>query len=237
MNHAALAAEIIAKLRDHTNAARQQATANYYPSAQQNLGVGAPHMRAVVRAYRPQLKAESAADVIALAQAIIDCNTLEGRQCAYELLMGHKAAREALDAATVRQLGRGIDNWASVDGFACWVSGRAWREGQLRDAEIAKWARSKDRWWRRAALVSTVPLNTKSKGGKGDIKRTLAVCEILVADHDDMVAKAMSWALRELVPWDEKALRAFLKKHEAQLAKRVLREVGNKLRTGRKSGK
>jgi 3-methyladenine DNA glycosylase AlkD len=237
MNHAALAKEIIAKLRGHTNAARQQATANYYPSAHENLGVSAPHMRAVVREYKPRLKGESASDVTALAHAIIDCNTLEGRQCAYELLMSHKAAREALDAATVRRLGQGIDNWASVDGFCCHVAGRAWREGRLSDAEIAQWARSKDRWWRRAALVSTVPLNTKSKGGKGDIKRTLAVCEMLVADHDDMVAKAMSWALRELVPWDERALRAFLNKQEAKLAKRVLREVGNKLRTGRKSGR
>ncbi|CAG0951657.1 hypothetical protein PLCT2_00229 [Planctomycetaceae bacterium] len=237
MNQAALAKEIIAGLRAFTNPARQQATAGYYPSAQENLGVAAPHMRAVVREYRPRLKSENAGDVIALAHAIIDYKTHEGRQCAYELLMGHKAAREALDAAAVRRLGRGIDNWASVDGFACWVSGRAWREGQLGDAEIAKWARSKDRWWRRAALVSTVPLNTKSKGGKGDVKRTLAVCEMLVADHDDMVAKAMSWALRELVPWDAKALRVFLKKHEAKLAKRVLREVGNKLRTGRKSGR
>jgi 3-methyladenine DNA glycosylase AlkD len=237
MKHASLAKEIIERLRNFTNGARQQATANYYPSAQENLGVGAQYMRAVVRKYRLHLKQESASDVIALAQAIIDCNTLEGRQCAYELLMGHKAAREALDAAKVRKLGRGIDNWASVDGFACWVSGWAWREGQLSDAEIAKWAQSKDRWWRRAALVSTVPLNTKSKGGKGDVKRTLAVCEMLVADHDDMVAKAMSWALRSLVVWDESAVRAFLKKHGAKLAKRVLREVGNKLRTGRKSGK
>jgi|GEM_PF-939532 len=237
MSHAAFAKEIVARLRSRTNSARQRATAGYYPSAQENLGVSAPHMRAVVREFKPSLKGKSASEVIALAQAIIDCNTLEGRQCAYELLMSNKAAREALDATTVRRLGQGIDNWASVDGFCCHVAGRAWREGRLSDAEIARWARSKDRWWRRAALVSTVPLNTKSKGGKGDIKRTLAVCEMLVADHDDMVAKAVSWALRELVPWDEKSLRAFLKKHEAKLAKRVLREVGNKLRTGRKSGR
>jgi 3-methyladenine DNA glycosylase AlkD len=194
-------------------------------------------MRAVVREFRQRVKNESASDVIRLAHATIQGNTLEGRQAAYEILMGHKAARESLNAATVRKLGRGIDNWASVDGFACWVSGCAWREGQLSDVEIAKWAKNKDRWWRRAALVSTVPLNTKSKGGKGDVKRTLAVCEMLVADHDDMVAKAMSWALRSLVMWGQKAVRAFLKKHESRLAKRVLREVGNKLRTGRKSGR
>lgn len=236
MNVAATARQIVARLRAGSSAARKAATANYFPSAQEIMGVSTPHMRGVVREFRKTLKEESAADMLALAKAIIDQNTLEGRQAAYEILMGHKAARETLDASIVRHLGRGIDNWASVDGFCCHVAGRVWREGGLSDAEIAKWAHSKDRWWRRAALVATVPLNTKSKGGKGDIKRTLAVCEMLVADHDDMVAKAMSWALRELVPWDQKALRAFLNKHEARLAKRVLREVGNKLRTGRKSG-
>jgi hypothetical protein len=37
-------------------------------------------------------------------------------------------------------------------------------------------AASADRWWRRAALVATVPLNLRSAGGKGDAARTLAVC-------------------------------------------------------------
>lgn len=56
-----------------------------------------------------------------------------------------------------------------------------------------------DRWvWRRAVSVSTVPLNMKSRGGIGDPQRTLAVCDLLIADRDDMVVKALSWALREL---------------------------------------
>ena len=68
-----------------------------------------------------------------------------------------------------------------------------------------------DRWWRRAALVSTVPLNLRAAGGTGDTSRTLAICEQLAADRDDMVVKALSWALRELsVRWDPDAVRAFL---------------------------
>ncbi len=65
--------------------------------------------------------------------------------------------------------------------------------------------------------------------------RTLAVCRLLVADHDDMVAKAMSWALRELAPHDPEAVEAFLREHEDVLAARVKREVRNKLRTGLKN--
>ena len=45
---------------------------------------------------------------------------------------------------------------------------------------IHGWARSRDLWWRRAAMVSTVPLNNKARGGNGDVLRTLKVCKMLV---------------------------------------------------------
>ena len=54
-------------------------------------------------------------------------------------------------------------------------------------------------------------------------------------DRDDMVVKAMSWALRELIPHDRLAVETFLEKHEDVLASRVKREVRNKLETGLKN--
>jgi 3-methyladenine DNA glycosylase AlkD len=100
---------------------------------------------------------------------------------------------------------------------------------------ILKWARSPDLWWRRVALVSTVAWNVRSQGGHGDVVRTLTVCKLLVGDHTDMVVKALSWALRELVIHDPGAVREFIEEHRSVLAPRVQREVGNKLRTGLKN--
>ncbi len=105
----------------------------------------------------------------------------------------------------------------------------------MSDDLIARWARAPDRCWRRAALVSTVALNVRSRGGRGDVPRTPAVCRLLVNDHDDMVVKALSWALRELVVHDTRAVDAFLKEHANILAARVKREVRNKLTTGLKN--
>lgn len=82
-----------------------------------------------------------------------------------------------------------------------------WLRGQVPDKLIHKWARSRDRWWRRAALVSTVALNIRSRDGYGDVPRTLAVCRLLLDDRDDMIVKAMSWALRGLIVHDANAVR------------------------------
>ena len=128
-----------------------------------------------------------------------------------------------------------MDNWASVDAY-CWlVAGPAWLEGRLGDGTIEHWACSEDRWWRRAALVSTTALNNRSLGGRGDAARTLKICRMLAEDHDDMVVKGLSWALRELAPWDREAAAGFLEEHEGVLAARVKREVRNKLETGLKN--
>ena len=157
------------------------------------------------------------------------------RFLAYELVQHHAAAAASLDPKNIELLGHGIDSWGAVDMFACYLSGPAWREQQLPDSLIASWARSKDRWWRRAAVVSTVPLNNKARGGKGDVKRTLDICRLVTDDRDDMVVKALSWTLRELSKKDANAVKTFVSENQTRLSPRVLREVRNKLTTGLKN--
>jgi 3-methyladenine DNA glycosylase AlkD len=150
------------------------------------------------------------------------------------LIQNHHTAFQRIGEAELEEFGQSIDSWWTVDAFARTLSGPAWPQGQVSDEIIRRWAGSEDRWWRRAALVSTVALNMRSYGGTGDVERTLGICRLLVADHDDMVVKAMSWALRELVVHDAKTVEQFLDEYESPLAARVQREVRNKLTTGLK---
>ena len=171
--------------------------------------------------------------VLDLARSLKRDHGLPGM--ANELLAHHRGAFSSLDRGELEDLGEGIDSWWRVDSFGRLLAGPAWLAGQISDETVMAWAKSEDLWWRRAALVCTVALNVRSQGGYGDTKRTLMICEKLVSDHEDMVVKAMSWALRELVWHDSKAVRAFLKRHEAELAARVKREVRNKIETGLKN--
>jgi len=198
-------------------------------------GAPAARLRALRREYSRRLAAESPESVVRLALRLVARGGIARRFMAYELVHHHRAALVGLRAGMLERLGRGLDGWGAVDMFACYLAGPAWRERQVRDAVIRRWARSRDRWWRRAALVSTVPLNCRARGGTGDTPRTLALCRLLLADRDDMVVKAMSWALREVAKRDPGAARRFLRDHRDRLAPRVLREVGNKLATGLKN--
>jgi 3-methyladenine DNA glycosylase AlkD len=225
------ASELTGRLRALGRGSRQ----GHRPSAQQDFGVYTPDLRRVVREYRKRLATEPGGSVYQLALALLERRNSECRQVAYELIAGHRAAREGLDVQRIEALGAGIDNWACVDGFCCTLVGQAWREGRISDETILRWARSSDLWWRRAAVVATVPLNVKSRGGTGDSRRTLMVCGVLVVDPEEMVQKAISWALRELVPWDREAVERFLEEQSDRLSARVRREVRRKLETGKKN--
>ena len=158
------------------------------------------------------------------------------RVLAFELLAGHAAAFGALTDAAVDTLGEGLADWGSVDLFGVTVAGKAWRKGLVSDGLIVAWAHSADRWKRRLALVSTVPLNSRARGGVGEPERTLMICDILACDHDPTVVKASSWALRELAKRDPASALRFIEERETTLHALVRREVRNKVATGRKTG-
>ncbi len=189
--------------------------------------------RAICRKYSALIHQASVEYVLDFAHMLLV--THGHRWQAYELIAGHKGAFRSLREETLEELGQGINSWWTVDSFARTLSGPAWRDGLVPDELIVKWAGSPDFWWRRAALVSTVAFNIRSQGGKGDAPRTLSICRLLAADHEDMVVKGLSWALRELVYFDPSSVEWFLKEHEQVLAGRVKREVMTKLRTGLKN--
>ena len=195
-----------------------------------------PAMRVLRRDWSRRLESAPPHAVLELAERLTPAGDWE-RIVAYELVAYHPGAMRALTPRRLRVLGRGMDSWGHVDTFACYLAGPAWREGQVPDAVVQAWCRSDDRWWRRAALVCTVALNIPARGGRGDAARTLSVVALLLEDRDEMVVKAVSWALRELAKRDPKAVKAFLAKHEESLAPKIKREVATRLKAGKKATK
>ncbi len=227
---------IKSELVDLVDEERRKWAKGYYPSSLEVLGVKVPDQRKVVNSLRKRLRNKDRNSRLELALALVDTEIFECQQVAYELISKDKKLNSSLSLEEILELRKGLDNWVSVDTFSGYISGIAWREGRISDETIMKWAEDHDRWIRRTALVSTLGLNQKARGGTGDTKRTLMVCERLKGDHDEFVVKAMSWALRELSKRDHEGARRFLEQNEEVLHKKVVREVRKKLETGRKNG-
>jgi 3-methyladenine DNA glycosylase AlkD len=198
---------------------------------------GTDAIREVGRHYAALLRRQPPNRVIRFAQALLKSRNWPARVIAFETVRDHRAAFESLTDRLIHTWSKGLSDWGSTDLFGVTIAGPAWREGLISDDTVLKWAKSKDRWYRRLALVATVPLNSKARGGTGDAIRTLTICRILLSDGDKMVVKAMSWALRELAKRDVKTVRSFLRQERLRIPALVRREVTNKLNTGKKAGR
>lgn len=64
----------------------------------------------------------------------------------------------------------------------------------------------------------------------------MMICEKVIHDRENMIVKALSWALRELSKSDKPAVEKFMEKYDSQMAGLARREIYTKLETGRKNG-
>lgn len=227
--------EIIATLRDLSDPDRVEYMKTMVPTSSEVLGVTSPHIRTVLTELKRLHASWSTLEWIHFCKALVAEGIMECQVLAYELIGRNRKLLDSLSYTDLMDLWKNLDNWASVDHYSVGIYGVLWGRGVVKDAHIEKLLESDNFWDRRVAVVSTVALNLKSRGGTGDTTRTLAVCERVVDERQDMIQKALSWALRELSKRDRAAVVAFMEKNENRLAKRVLREVSHKLEFGTKN--
>jgi 3-methyladenine DNA glycosylase AlkD len=88
---------------------------------------------------------------------------------------------------------RYIDNWAKCDGFCNHTIGDLVQKFPKVLNEIKDWAKSGNRWLKRAAAVSLI---VPAKKGCF-LQDALEICDQLLTDGDDMVQKGYGWLLKE----------------------------------------
>lgn len=235
MDNKLIVQEIIVALEDLSDPERKEMSKTYFPTAMKVIGVSNPDLKAVIRELKSRYRTWQAREWIELCKELVAREIFECQVLAFEMIGRDKKILNALTREDLDKLARNLDNWASVDHFSVGIYGVLWGKRVVKDSDIEQLLISENHWERRVAVVSTVALNLKSRGGEGDTPRTLEVCSRVVDDHHDMIQKALSWALRELSKRDRDSVNDFLDLYESRLAKRVVREVRHKLDFGTKN--
>lgn len=177
------------------------------------LGLTVPQVRAAIRPYRQMPLHEVdvllaskyheerlAALVILVHQAQRGDDEVRGNLCAFYL----KRTKQ-------------INNWDLVDVSARMIVGR-WIRECGNQAILRTLAGSKSLWERRIAMVATHDFILA-----GDVKPTMMIARMLLADDHDLIHKATGWMLREAGKKDSRALVDFLRTHHARLPRTTLR--------------
>jgi 3-methyladenine DNA glycosylase AlkD len=118
-----------------------------------------------------------------------------------------------------------VSNWAACDTLC----GGPLGEFLLRFPQFLprtqKWARSKNRWLRRASAVALI-LAVKQEKYLSDAYKT---ADILLEDEDDMVQKGYGWMLKEIANKRPKEVFDFVMERKAEMPRMALRYAIEKL--------
>lgn len=140
----------------------------------------------------------------------------------YELIFHHPGTLELLNPKQLTALGEGINEWSSMDNYAHFIVGPAWKKNIISDDLIDEWIQSPYPWQRCVALVSTIYLY-------GDVNRMLRYSSKMVDDKGDLIVKALAWVLQEAARYDPHAVENFLMTHEDRLNIKIKQEVQKSL--------
>jgi 3-methyladenine DNA glycosylase AlkD len=120
---------------------------------------------------------------------------------------------------------RYVRNWSHCDGVSTWlIAASIANRPDLAD-RLAAWTKSRNRWKRRSAAVSFIQ---EAKQGRST-ETIFHICDLLLADADDMVQKGVGWLLKETYPKRPSEVLDFLEGWRTRAPRLVLRLASEKM--------
>lgn len=112
-----------------------------------------------------------------------------------------------------------IGSWADHDGLVHYLIAPMVVAKPARAKAVFRWAKSRDRWHRRAACVALI----RGARAKMFFPEIVKLSNSLLADEDDMVQKGLGWLLRETAKFDARRTVPYLMKIRRTAPRLVLR--------------
>jgi len=178
--------------------------------------------RGIVGALLPRRRALARASLVAVVTELWARPLFECRLAASMLLGDHAEALAPADAALVERLIREAGTWALVDELAPAVMGGLVERYPELTAVLDRWAADEDFWVRRAALLSLLrPL----RRGEGDFDRFARYADMMLAEREFFIRKAIGWVLRDTGRRRPDLVAAWLEPRIGQVSGVTLREA------------
>ncbi|HEX5227975.1 MAG TPA: DNA alkylation repair protein [Bryobacteraceae bacterium] len=136
-----------------------------------------------------------------------------------------KSCGEREFAMFERWINRYVTNWANCDGVSTWLVAACIQNRPGLADRLHAWTKSKNRWKRRAAAVSFI---YEARRGR-QTETILHICDLLLADPDDMVQKGVGWLLKETYPKKPREVLEFLDPWRPRAPRLVLRLAAEKM--------
>jgi 3-methyladenine DNA glycosylase AlkD len=198
----------------------------YFKEAIVLHGVKTVLVNKMARQYLRTIKQLDKEEVFALAEKLLQTDNLEEATIAFDWVYGFRA--HYLPGDFDRFAGwvsRYVNNWAKCDTFCNHAVGAFIDKYPEYLAGLKQWAKSPDRWLRRAACVSLI---MPARRGRF-LDDVLEIADLLLDEKDDLVKKGCGWMLREAGKLHENEVFLYIMRNKADMPRTTLRYAIEKM--------
>jgi 3-methyladenine DNA glycosylase AlkD len=224
-----IAAHIRRVLKDGGSAPHAEGVQHFFKEVIKSRGWYTAELRKVaVRFRRTILKERGLEFLVKVADELFSGEVLEEKNFAVMLLENQTQNFGDREFRLFEKWLNRVTSWADHDALVHYLIAPMVAAEPARARRVFRWAKSRNRWHRRAACVALIQ-GTRQKLFFRDITR---LSGLLLSDEDDMVQKGLGWLLRETAKADSKRTVPYLMGIRANSPRLVLRTACETLPTG-----
>lgn len=218
------AAEIRAILKRDGSAQHAKGAQWFFKDAIQSHGWYAKDLRAFARNFRRNVieergKKDGLRFLVQVADRLFTGRVLEEKVFGVLLLEGWTAKLGDEEFALFESWLDRISSWADHDALVHYLTAPMIAAAPSRAAKVFAWAKSSDRWHRRAACVALI----QGRSQEQFFPLIVRLSNTLLRDEDDMVQKGLGWLLRVTAKQAPEKTVSYLLRVRAKAPRLVLR--------------
>jgi 3-methyladenine DNA glycosylase AlkD len=189
-------------------------------------GVRTPDWRRISQQFWYQVKGLPKARAFALCEELLAIRNGEERGVAFDWACRMRKQLAAADFPRLeRWLEQHVSNWGACDSLSTGALGNFLIDHPEFLLKARAWAKSPNRWLRRAAAVALIPAAKQEK----HLAEACEIADILLLDEDDMVQKGYGWLLKEIANKRPQEVLDFVLERKARMPRTALRYAIEKM--------
>ena len=217
---------IRAELKKNSDEKTRESAQNFFKESVRFYGIKSAVVAAIARDHFRLIKKENKTGILALCEELLKSGYFEEAMIAYNWADRLSKSFEESDFAVLEGwLRNHVDNWAACDTLCNHSVGSFIDRFPQYVGRLKQWAKSDNRWVRRASAVSLI-----LPARRGDfLKEVFEIADILLEDQDDLVRKGYGWMLKEASRVHQKEVFDYIVRHKALMPRTALRYAIEKM--------
>lgn len=220
--------EIRSELKENIDEHTRQSGQRFFKESVNIYGVKTAVVGRIGREYYKSIKNRTKAEIFDLCEELWRSGYMEESfiACNWSYFI-YKKYEPADFAVFEKWVNNYVSNWASCDTLCNHTIGAFIEMYPEYISSLKAWAKSENRWVRRASAVSLI---IPAKEGKF-LKDIFEIADILLLDRDDLVQKGYGWMLKEASRKNQKEVFEYVVKNKNSMPRTALRYAIEKMPT------